>query len=97
MKEIEILLQENFAIDEAAEFREKVNELIEKGESNFLINFRKCNFIDSTGLGVIVTIYKKSKERGGNLRICEINNSNVMKLFKLTRLDKVFEIFEIKE
>ncbi len=92
MNEINMLIPENFAVDEADEFREKVNSLINKGEKHFVFNFSKCTFVDSTGLGVLVTIYKRCKELNGSFKLKSIDAPSVMKIFKLTRLDKVFEI-----
>ncbi len=92
MKEVNLLIPENFAVDEAAEFRETVNELISKGEKCFKLDFKNCSFIDSTGLGVLVSTYKKCKELNGSFNIYAVNNPKVMKIFKLTRLDKVLQI-----
>lgn len=88
----EIIIANNFAVEEAVEYREELNKLIEKGERHFVMNFRACNFIDSTGLGVLVTVYKKVMELGGSFELNSIYNPQVMKIFKLTRLDKVFDI-----
>ncbi|WP_432408348.1 STAS domain-containing protein [Wukongibacter sp. M2B1] len=92
MKEISMVISENFAVDEADEFREKLNRLINSGEKHFALDFTNCSFIDSTGLGVLVSIYKKCMERNGSLKLHSINNPQVMRVFKLTRLDKVFDI-----
>ena len=86
-----IEIPENFAVDEADEFREKLNYLLSNGEKNFVLNFSKCTFIDSTGLGVLVSIYKKCKAVNGTFELHSINQQ-VMKIFNLTRLDKVFDI-----
>jgi anti-sigma B factor antagonist len=91
MSEKEILIPENFAIDEATELREKLNDLINKGEINFKLNFSKCVFVDSTGLGVLVSVYKKCMEKNGSFKLNSIS-PQVIKIFKLTRLDKVFQI-----
>ena len=81
----------NFVVDEVAEFRIKINKLIEEGNKNFIFNFSQCDFIDSTGLGALVAIYKKCVEKGGSVKLKSLK-PEVEKLFKLTRLDKVFEI-----
>lgn len=91
MNELNIEIPENFAVDEADEFREKLTYLINKGEKNFVLNFSKCTFIDSTGLGVLVSTYKKCKQLNGSFKLQSINQQ-VMRIFSLTRLDKVFEI-----
>lgn len=91
MNELNIEIPESFAVDEADKFREKLNYLINKGEKNFVLNFSKCTFIDSTGLGVLVSTYKKCEQLNGTFKLHSINEQ-VMKIFNLTRLDKVFNI-----
>lgn len=88
---ITIDIPKNFTIEEASKFRGTVNKYIESGEKNFILNFSACDFIDSTGLGVIVAAYKKCVERSGNIKLKALKEP-VSKLFKLTRLDKVFDI-----
>ncbi|MGE5627235.1 MAG: STAS domain-containing protein [Solirubrobacterales bacterium] len=88
---ITINIPENFAVNEVANFRNQVNKFIEEGHNKFMFDFSYCTFIDSTGLGVLVTVYKKCREHNGNVKLVGLNE-DVMKLFKLTRLDRVFEI-----
>lgn len=92
MNEVTIAIEENFAVDEAAEFRKKIYELIESGQKDFVLDFSKCKFIDSTGLGVLVSSFKKCSEGNGNFKLRSVTNPNVLKVFKLARLDKIFEI-----
>ncbi|ADK13370.1 MULTISPECIES: STAS domain-containing protein [Clostridium] len=92
MKDLNIEIPENFAVDEADDLRQKLNSLIDKGEKNFSLDFSKCTFIDSTGLGVLVSIYKKCKNINGSFKLYSVRNADVMKIFNMTRLDKVFEI-----
>ncbi|OAA93392.1 STAS domain-containing protein [Clostridium coskatii] len=92
MKDLNIEIPENFAVDEADDLRQKLNSLIDKGEKNFSLDFSKCTFIDSTGLGVLVSIYKKCKNMNGSFKLYSVRNADVMKIFNMTRLDKVFEI-----
>lgn len=86
-----INIPKDFVVDEVATFRIKINKLIEEDQKNFIFNFSECKFIDSTGLGALVSIYKKCAERGGSVKLKSLK-PEVEKLFKLTRLDKVFEI-----
>ena len=86
-----IMIPRNFAIDEATELREKLIDMIENNKYDFLLDFSNCTFIDSTGLGVLVSLYKRINEHRGTLKLIKLNH-NVMRVFKLTRLDKVFEI-----
>ncbi|OOM14646.1 STAS domain-containing protein [Clostridium saccharobutylicum] len=87
-----IYIPKDFIVDEVAAFRVEINKLIEEGQKNFTFDFSKCDFIDSTGLGALVSIYKKCSEKGGSVKLKSLK-ADVEKLFKLTRLDKVFEIY----
>lgn len=86
-----INIPKDFIVDEVANLRVEINKLIEKGQKNFTFDFSKCDFIDSTGLGALVSIYKKCAEKGGSIKLKSLK-PEVEKLFKLTRLDRVFEI-----
>ena len=88
---VSINIAKDFVVDEVAEFRTKINKLIEEGNKDFIFDFSECTFIDSTGLGALVSIYKKCAEKGGSIKLKALN-PEVEKLFKLTRLDKVFQI-----
>ncbi len=91
MDGLNLIMPENFAVEEAAEFRKKINDMMIEGKKRFILNFSNCTFIDSTGLGVLVGIYKRCKELNGSLELHAIH-PRVMKVFELTRLDQVFEI-----
>lgn len=86
-----IKIAENFSVDEAAKFREETYRLISKGSVAFELDFSNCTFIDSTGLGVLVSLFKKCKENNSSMILKHINN-DIMKIFHMTRLDNVFDI-----
>ena len=88
---ITIDVPKSLAIEEAGKLREELYEHIARGHINFLLDFKSCEFIDSTGLGVIVASYKKCAEHGGTMKLRGIS-ANVRRVFTLTRLDQVFEI-----
>lgn len=90
---LNIIIPKDFCVEEVADFRIKINNYIDEGKVNFIFDFSNCSFIDSTGLGAIVSIYKKCVEKNGSLKLKSLG-SEVKKLFQLTRLDRVFEIEE---
>jgi anti-sigma B factor antagonist len=92
MNEISMIIPENFVTDEVNQFRKRLTNLINIGEKNFNIDFSKCNFIDTTGLGVLISIRKKCMKLNGSFKLFAVNNPNVMKVFEVTRLNIVFEI-----
>ncbi len=73
------------------EFKNKVMELIEKKSVNIIINGEELEYIDSTGLGILMSIYKKSQEKNLKVKITNLK-SNIYKLFDITGLNKVFDI-----
>ena len=86
-----IRMPASFSVDEAAQFREQTREMIQQEAIIFELDFASCNFIDSTGLGVIVSLYKRCKEMGGNVVLKNLNG-DVSRIFQMTRLDRVFNI-----
>lgn len=78
------------------ELKQKVLDEVEKGERKFLIDFAQTGYIDSSGLGVLVSLSKKIREHGGELRLADLND-DLQTLFELTKLDTLFQIAETRE
>ena len=64
--------------------------------SKVIFDLSKLRFIDSTGLGAIVSFLKQSKTAGGSLKLCGMSPA-VRKLFELVRVHKIIDIFNTKE
>ncbi|MZP28254.1 anti-sigma factor antagonist [Heliobacterium undosum] len=80
----------------AAAFRGHVVQCIEQGKRKFVLAFSGVDFIDSTGLGFLVSILKTTLKHGGRLRIaCLI--PVIYEIFVMTKLDQVFEIDDTEE
>ena len=78
------------------ELKQKVLDELEKGEKKFLIDFSQTGYIDSSGLGVLVSLSKKIREQGGELRLANLND-DLQTLFELTKLDTLFQISDTRE
>jgi len=78
------------------ELKQKVLDELEKGERKFLIDFSQTGYIDSSGLGVLVSLSKKIREQGGELRLANLND-DLKTLFELTKLDTLFQIADTRE
>ena len=74
----------------ALPFKQAVQEVVEGGEKALVLDLQAVQFMDSSGLGAMVSILK-ALGGGGKLAVCNVGNA-VMSLFKLTRMDKVFTI-----
>jgi len=78
------------------ELKQKVLDALEEGSRKFVIDFSKTGYIDSSGLGVLVSLSKKIREQGGELRLANLND-DLKTLFELTKLDTLFQIAETRE
>ncbi len=78
------------------ELKQKVLEELEGGDRKFVIDFADTGYIDSSGLGVLVSLSKKIREQGGELRLSSLNE-DLRTLFELTKLDTLFRIADSKE
>ena len=73
------------------ELKQKVLDALEGGARRFVIDFTQTGYIDSSGLGVLVSLSKKIREQGGELRLAGLNE-DLQTLFELTKLDTLFTI-----
>ena len=73
------------------QLKEKVLKQLERGSRKFIVDFSKTDYIDSSGLGVLVTLSKKIREEGGELSLAELSE-DLRILFELTRIDSLFLI-----
>lgn len=73
------------------ELKQKVLDALDSGTRKFVVDFGKTGYIDSSGLGVLVSLSKKIREQGGELRLAGLNE-DLQTLFELTKLDTLFTI-----
>jgi anti-sigma B factor antagonist len=78
------------------ELKDLIQAALEKGERRLLIDFSRTGYIDSSGLGALVSISKRVREAGGELRLSGLNE-DLRSLFELTKLDTLFAITETPE
>ncbi len=79
----------------ASDFKGELAALIEKGAQNLIIDLKAVEFIDSTGVGSLVSGLK-SMPSGGGLVLCNVKQ-RVMDLLELTWLDKVLDVYPDQE
>ena len=72
-------------------FKKIVLDAFENKESDVLIDCKKLEYVDSTGLGALIYILKNLKEKEHLIYLDNIK-PNVRKLFDITKLDKLFII-----
>ena len=74
------------------ELKVELRRLFENGTKDLVIDLKEILFIDSSGLGVLVSGYKNASILHGTLKLSNLQ-SQVKSMFELTRLHRVFDIF----
>ena len=88
-----ISVEGNIALDGVNEAKAFLKSHIEDdGVKGIVINFEKVNFIDSSGIGLIVSVFKTMQERDGSFAITNLSKKNE-EIFTITRLNKILNIF----
>ena len=73
----------------APKLRDKITELVAAGSYHLVVDMEAVEFLDSTGLGVLVGALKRVRADGGSLDIV-CTQERILKIFQITGLDKVF-------
>jgi anti-sigma B factor antagonist len=76
----------------APQLRQRLIELVEQGSQHIVVDMEQVEFLDSTGLGVLVGGLKRVRALDGSLRlVCA--QERILKIFRITGLEKVFGIY----
>ncbi len=78
-------------VNSVRQLKKGLEEHFDGSHPNIVIDCENLNYIDSTGLGALVSALKKAKEHGGAVRITELK-PYLHKIFEVTGLDRIFEI-----
>jgi anti-sigma B factor antagonist len=76
----------------APTLREQLIELVASGSHMLVLDLEGLDFLDSTGLGAIISALKRARTNGGDLRLV-CTQSRIRRLFEITALDKAFPLF----
>lgn len=78
-------------VSTAPRFSERLNGAIAEGRKRLVLDFTQVEFIDSTGLSVLLNALRRvTRDKGALALVC--TNANVLRLFEITRLDSTFHI-----
>jgi anti-sigma B factor antagonist len=90
---VKIFLTGEVDIYTSKSLKEWLNTIIDSTKKDLIIDFKELNYIDSTGLGILVGALKRIKQYDKNVYITNVKD-NIKKLFIITGLDKLFIIEE---
>jgi anti-sigma B factor antagonist len=75
----------------APKLRERIIELVDQGVYDIVVDLERVDFLDSTGLGVLVGGLKRVRGHDGSLQLV-CTQERLLKIFRITGLSKVFSI-----
>ena len=77
----------------SVQLREAIRDLISKGSKTILLNMGDVNYIDSSGLGELVSAYTTAKNQGAQVKLLNLTKK-VKDVLQLTKLYTVFDVYE---
>ena len=77
-------------------FRKKIHELAERGRTKVVVDLDAVTYIDSAGIGMVVSKLKTLRERGGDMKLLNLNMRG-LRVFGITKLMFVFDTFDSEE
>ena len=84
--------EERLDAHNSGELKEYILHLLEQGELNLLVQLESVRFIDSSGLGALLSGHKHAVAKSGKLALA-CCSPQVLAMFELTRLNREFEIY----
>ena len=81
---------------EAETFRNLFKNLMDEGKKNIIVNLKKVDWINSTGLGILIAGYTHVRKGGGDLVLCNVGD-RIDSILYVTKLNLLFQAFESEE
>jgi len=88
--------EERFDSGNADAFKMKALEEFDGGATVLLVDFSATRFVDSVGLGCLVSLLKRAAQRDAKVALCSLS-PQVREIFEMTRLHRLFDIFDSQE
>ena len=80
----------------ASEFKKTLTDTVEAGDRILVVDLSNVSFVDSSGLGALISGMKATRIAGGDLRIAQVGDQARL-ILELTTLDKVMKIYPTVE
>jgi anti-sigma B factor antagonist len=86
------LLKGRLDLTSSSELKEKVKEYLDQGKLNIILNLAHVDFINSSGLGTLVSTLKEVRKARGRIALCSLA-PYVQEIFEITQLSHIFDIY----
>ncbi len=80
----------------ATGFREEIKSLVDDGKTNIIGDFSAVDFMNSSGLGILIATLTSLRKEGGDFKICSPTD-RIKSLLKISKLFTVFDIYQTQE
>jgi anti-sigma B factor antagonist len=74
------------------QLKQEITQIISQGVTLLVLNMEKVEYLDSTGLGLLIGALKRLRENDGNLIIVS-PSERIVRVFEITGLHKIFKIY----
>lgn len=78
---------------DADNFRDMIHGLLERGRRQVIVNLAEITWVNSTGVGILITGYTTLRKNKGDLRLLNVSNK-IQSILYVTKLNLIFECFE---
>jgi anti-sigma B factor antagonist len=79
--------------EESKALRSRIKQLLAEGKKKILVNLGEISFIDSTGVGTLVSAYTSARSQGGELKLNNLTK-RFQEVLQVTRLLTVFDVYD---
>ena len=76
----------------APELRGEIDRLLADGATQFVLDLSKISFLDSSGMAVLVSLLKRARQAGGDVKLVMPIEEAAQRILKLTKFDRVFDL-----
>ena len=77
----------------SVQLRDSIRDLLGKGQKKILLNLGDVNYIDSSGIGELVSAYTTARNQGGELKLLNLTK----KVHDLLQITKLYTVFDVKD
>ena len=79
--------------EESNSLREKLKSMVATGKKKIVLNVANIKYIDSTGLGTLVSAHISAKSQGASVRLCQLGKK-FHEIMQVTKLLTVFDVYD---
>ena len=78
------------------EFKAEIKGILDEGFKKVVLDLKHVPWINSTGLGILISGYHSVKAAEGTMKVCSVKE-RVLSIFYISQLEKIFDVYESRE